>query len=105
VAHDGARAAQQSDTTPRALARYYERLRATPPREKLARALLLSDRVRAATMADVERPMPGASREALSVAFVRRVYGEPLARRLAERLSRSLGLEDLLDRALASLPA
>lgn len=86
MTHDGSRAAEQQDTTPKALARYLERVRNTPPRERLARAFALSNRVRAATMSDVERSMPGASRNELAVAFVRRVYGETLAARLERRL-------------------
>ena len=88
MGHDGSQAAQQQDTTPKAAARYLERLRATPPREKLERALKLSAQVRAAAMAQVEKAMPGAPHSAHAVEFVRRVYGEELARRLQTRLSR-----------------
>lgn len=84
MAHEGARA-QLSDTTPRALQRYVERLRATPPRERLARALRLSEQVRKATMADVRRQQPAATEEELAVAFIRRVYGDKLANRFAAR--------------------
>ena len=87
MSHDGSRAAQQSDTTPKAMARYLERLRETSPREKLARAFELSNRVRAAAMADVERALPQATKDERAVEFVRRVYGEALARRLARRFS------------------
>ena len=83
--HDGAASLEVSDTTPRAAERYAERLRATPPREKLERALRLSERVRAATWADLERQNPGASRRELSVAFLRRVYGDAIADRYAAR--------------------
>lgn len=69
--------------------RYLARLRETPPRERLERALRLSERVRDATMADIRRQNPGASAEVLAVAFVRRVYGEEVARRFsAHRTSR-----------------
>jgi hypothetical protein len=84
--HDGARAAQQSDTTPRAQAHYLKRLRETSAQDKLQRALALSARLRAAVMADVERALPGASRQELAVAFVRRVYGDELARRVGPAL-------------------
>jgi hypothetical protein len=85
MSHDGSQAALLQDTTPRAMARYLERLRETPARDKLARALALSAQVRGATMADVQRSLPGASRDELAVAFVRRVYGDVLADRLARR--------------------
>ena len=81
--HDGARAAQQSDTTPKARAHYLARLQKTPPRDRLRRALALSARVRGAVMADIERVHPGASRRELAIAFLTRVYGAELARRVA----------------------
>lgn len=84
--HDGAQASEQQDTSPKAMERYRQRIRETPPRERLRRALFLSNRVREATMSDVERSMPGASRNEIAVAFVRRLYGERLALRLAARL-------------------
>ena len=85
VAHNGEQALTLTDTTAKAEARYWERLRATPPREKLERALRLSEKLRAATMSDVRRQNPGASEEALAVAFIRRVYGDRLADRFAAR--------------------
>jgi hypothetical protein len=81
--HDGARATEQTDTTPRAQARYLRRLQETSPEDKLRRALALSARVRGAAMADLERAMPGATRQELAVAFIRRLYGQDLARRVA----------------------
>jgi len=84
MAHEGA-LSQLSDTTPRARQRYLERLRATPPRERLARALRLSEQVREATMTDVRRKHPAATEEEIAVAFVRRVYGDALADRFASR--------------------
>lgn len=81
--HQGAASAQLTDTTPRALQRYLERLRATPPRERLARALRLSEQVREATMTDVRRQHPGASEAEVALAFIRRVYGEKIATRFA----------------------
>ncbi len=75
----------QQDTTPKARAHYLKRLRETPAREKLARAFALSNRVLAATMADLARAMPEATTEQRAVAFVRRVYGDALARRLEQR--------------------
>jgi hypothetical protein len=88
MAHDGSLASQQQDTTPKAAARYLERLRATPPRERLARALKLSAQVRAAAMVQVEKAMPGATHAAHAIEFVRRVYGEDLALKLQARLAR-----------------
>lgn len=83
--HDGSEALKLTDTTPRAMARYWERLRATPPRERLERALRLSEQTRAATMADVRRQLPGASEDEVAIAFLRRVYGDELADRFAAR--------------------
>ena len=84
MAHEGARS-QLSDTTPRAMRRYVERLQATPPRERLARALHLSEQVREATMSDVRRQHGAATEEEIAVAFIRRVYGDKLADRFAAR--------------------
>jgi hypothetical protein len=70
-----------TDTTPRAMKRYLDRLRATPPRQRLERALRLSERARAATMSDVRRQHPNASELELAIAFVRRVYGDAIADR------------------------
>jgi hypothetical protein len=81
--HEGSVSADFSDTTPRAMQRYLERLRATPPRERLERALRLSDQMRAATMSDVRSQLPGASEEEVAVAFLRRVYGDAIADRYA----------------------
>ncbi len=72
-----------SDTTPGAMKRYWERIRETPPRERLERALRLSERVRTATMSDVRRQHPNASELEISIAFVRRVYGDAIADRFA----------------------
>lgn len=88
MSHDGSEALKLTDTTPRAMARYWERLRATPPRERLERALRLSERVRAATMADVRKQLPGASEDEVAVAFLRRVYGDALADTFAARRAR-----------------
>ena len=85
VQHSGEKGAVQTDTSERAARRYAERLRETPPRERLERALRLSERARDATMSDVKRQHPGATKEELAVEFVRRVYGEHLAARLAWR--------------------
>ncbi len=83
--HLGHLSAAQSDTSPRAAQRYLERLRATPPREKLERALRLSERVRDAAMAEIRRQLPNADERTLAREFVRRVYGERLAARLDRR--------------------
>ena len=83
MSHSGEKAAAHRDTSPRAQQRYVERLRATAPRARLERALRLSEQVRAATMADVRRQHPNANDRELAVLFVRRVYGDQLATRLA----------------------
>lgn len=83
MTHRGASSLELSDTTPRALKRYVERLRATPPRERLERALRLSQQVREATMSNVRQQNPNATEAELALAFVRRVYGEELAARFA----------------------
>ena len=83
--HEGSSSLELSDTTPRAMQRYLERLRATPPQEKLERALRLSQQVRDATMSDVRRQHPGATEKTLAVAFLRRVYGDEIADRFAAR--------------------
>ena len=83
--HSGERATEQSDTTPRAQARYLERLRETSPRARLERALRLSEQVRDATMSDIRRQHPGASERELAQLFVTRVYGAELAARLRSR--------------------
>lgn len=86
--HSGERAAAQSDTSERALRRYAERLRETPPRSRLERALRLSERVRDATMSDVRRQLPEANEREVAISFVRRVYGERLAARFTSRTAR-----------------
>lgn len=83
MSHDGAASLGLSDTSPRAMQRYLERVRATSPRDRLERAFRLSEQVRSATMADVRRQHPGATREELAVAFLRRVYGDAIADRFA----------------------
>lgn len=88
MAHEGAASVQLSDTTPRAMQRYVERLRATPPRKRLERALRLSEQMREATLSDVRRQHPGASDGEVAVAFVRRVYGDELADRFAVHRTR-----------------
>ena len=45
----------------------------------------MSERVRAAAWADIERQHPGASRRDLAVAFLRRVYGDVIADKFAAR--------------------
>ncbi|MBL8911778.1 MAG: hypothetical protein JNM17_13885 [Archangium sp.] len=77
-----------TDTSPNAAARLLERVRATPPEARLKRAFELSDRVRAATMADLERRMPGARRVEVQIAFMRRVYGDRIANRFASRAAK-----------------
>jgi hypothetical protein len=84
MTHDGATSLQLSDTTPGAMKRYLERIRSTPPRQRLERALRLSERARAATMSDVRRQHPNASELELAIAFIRRVYGDAIADRFAK---------------------
>lgn len=88
MTHSGEKATQLTDTTPRAQARYWERLRETPPRDRLRRAFALSAQVRGAAMADLRRQLPGAAPRELAVAFLRRVYGEEIASRFAARPQR-----------------
>lgn len=83
MTHEGAASLELSDTTPRAMKRYLERLRATPPRERLERALRLSEQMRSATMSDIRRQHPEATDAELAIAFLRRVYGDALADRFA----------------------
>lgn len=83
--HDGALASEQTDTTPRARERYLARLRETPERARLQRAFDLSARVRRAVMAEVERSLPGATKDELAIAFLRRVYGDLVADKFAAR--------------------
>lgn len=85
--HDGSQAAEQTDTSPRARARYLERLRAASPFEKLARTFELSDRARRAAFEALRRARPEASSDELRVEFVRRLYGEAIAQRFAKRLA------------------
>lgn len=87
MSHDGSASLRLSDTTPRAMARYLERLRAVPPRARLERALRLSEQVRSATMADVQKQNPASSKHELAVLFLRRVYGDKLADRFASHHS------------------
>ena len=77
-----------TDTSARAEAAYFERLRATPPRERLERALRLSEQVRRATFRRIREAHPGATEAELKVLFVRQVYGDALADRLARQLAR-----------------
>lgn len=92
MAHEGAAALELTDTSPRAQARYLERLRATSPRARLERALRLSEGLRRATMADVKKQHPGASDNELAVAFLRRVYGNEVADRFLAHRTRRLNL-------------
>lgn len=85
VRHNGEQSVQFTDTTPKAQARYWERIRATPPRQRLERALRLSEMVRNATMTDVRRQHPDATEDEIATAFIRRVYGDRLADRFAAR--------------------
>ena len=86
VPHDGQLASEFSDTSPKAWARYMERVRATAPKDRLARAFALSRQVRELTMADVRKQHPTADELTLKVAFVRRVYGDVLADKFERQL-------------------
>ncbi|MGV3619270.1 MAG: hypothetical protein ACO1OB_00555 [Archangium sp.] len=86
--HDAERSSLFTDMTPKAKARYLERIRETSPREKLERAFRLSETVRNATMTDVRRQNPNASEDEIATAFIRRVYGDQLADRFAARRRR-----------------
>jgi len=65
--------------------RYFERVRATAPRDRLERALRLSEQVRSATMSDVRKRNAGASETDIATAFLRRVYGDAIADAYAAR--------------------
>jgi hypothetical protein len=55
VKHVGHLALEQDDTSPAAARRYLERLRATPPIERLRRALALSRQLHERTAAELKR--------------------------------------------------
>lgn len=79
--HNGEASMTFTDTTPEAARRYWERVRATAPRDRLRRALKLSEQFRKLVMADIKKRNPGATERELAIAFVRRVYGDELADR------------------------
>jgi hypothetical protein len=89
MAHNGAQATLLDDTSPKARAYYLSRLRAASAEDRLDRALRLSEQVRAATMAEIEERFRGASRDEVEMAFLRRVYGDEIAAKVAHwRLTR-----------------
>lgn len=81
--HNGAQADLLDDTSPRARAHYLRRLKMASPEERLSRALRLTAQIRGATMAQIEERHKGASRDTIEIAFLRRVYGNEIAARVA----------------------
>lgn len=81
--HNGEASMTFTDTTPEAARRYWERVRATAPRDRLKRALKMSEQFRKLVMADIKKRNPDASERELAIAFVRRMYGDELADRFA----------------------
>lgn len=82
--HNGEASMQFTDTTPEAARRYWERVRATAPRDRLKRALRMSEQLKKMVMADVRKKNPGASERDVAIAFLRRVYGDVIAERFAK---------------------
>lgn len=82
--HNGEASMTFTDTTPDAARRYWERVRETSPRDRLKRALRLSEQLKKMVMADLKKKNPGASERELAIAFLRRVYGDELAERFAK---------------------
>jgi hypothetical protein len=84
--HSGELSAAVKDTSDAAERRYVERLQATPPLERLKVAFRLSERARNATMTDLRKKLPNATKEELAAAFLRRVYGDEIATSYEVRL-------------------
>lgn len=107
--HSGEQAAAPMDTSVRAQQRYAVRLRETPPRDRLERALRLSERVRDATMSDVRRALERMGiRYYVCGSLASSLHGEPRATHDAdlvaelslhhrERLQRELGTRFYVD--------
>ncbi len=81
--HAGDHESIPADTSPAAWQRYVERLRETAPIVRLRRAFALSNQVRALTFASVRRDHPEMADRELRLEFLRRVYGDELATRVA----------------------
>ncbi len=70
------------DTTPTALERYRQLLRAQAPHQRLAQAMALTDAVRTLAVAGIRQRHPAASEDEIRVRLSVRLYGRDVARRL-----------------------
>jgi hypothetical protein len=70
------------DTSPAALERYYELLRARTPLARLAAAVDLSSAVRQLAEASIRAAEPDASAAVVRARLARRLYGREVAARL-----------------------
>jgi hypothetical protein len=70
------------DTSPAALDRYHELLRAQAPYQRLAQAMAFSRTVRELAVAGIRLRHPAASERELRVRLVVRLYGPSAGRRL-----------------------
>jgi len=70
------------DTSPAAIDRYHELLRAQAPHERLEQAMALTAAVRELAMAGIRARHPGASADEMRVRLTVRLYGRDVAQRL-----------------------
>jgi hypothetical protein len=70
------------DTTPAAMARYHELLRAQKPYERLAQAMALTRMVRQLAEAGIRQRHPNATEHDVRVRLTVRLYGRDVALRL-----------------------
>jgi hypothetical protein len=70
------------DTSPRAIDRYHELLRAQTPHQRLAQAAALTRMVRDLAVAGIRQRHPGASDEEVHARLAVRLYGRDTARRI-----------------------
>ncbi len=70
------------DTTPVALDRYHQLLRAQAPHQRLAKAVALTRAVRELAIAGLRQRHPGAPEQEIRVRLAVRLYGADAARRL-----------------------
>ena len=70
------------DTSPAAIKRYHELLRAQKPYERLAQAVALTQMVRELAEAGIRQRHPGVSDAEVRVRLTVRLYGRETARRL-----------------------
>jgi hypothetical protein len=70
------------DTTPSALDRYHELLRAQEPHERLAQAAALTQAVRELAVVGIRQRHPGASDDEVRRRLAVRLYGRDVAERL-----------------------